>query len=95
MANLDISERRIPQDGRIRCTVQGRKLDLRMSTLPVGSAGEKTVMRILDTKSINVKLESLPVAGELQIRDYVPKEELGGTTLRGKNQHADDEAFAA
>jgi type IV pilus assembly protein PilB len=58
MANLDISERRLPQDGRIRCTVQGRKLDLRMSTLPTGS-GEKTVMRILDTKSINVQLEEL------------------------------------
>ncbi len=58
MANLDISERRIPQDGRIRCTVQGRKLDLRMSTLP-SSYGEKTVMRILDTRSINVELHEL------------------------------------
>jgi type IV pilus assembly protein PilB len=58
MANLDISERRIPQDGRIRCTVQGRKLDLRMSTLPTGY-GEKVVMRILDTRSINVNLEDL------------------------------------
>ena len=58
MANLDISERRLPQDGRIRCTVGGRKLDLRMSTLPNGH-GEKTVMRILDTKSINVNLEDL------------------------------------
>lgn len=58
MANLDIAERRIPQDGRIRCTVQGRKLDLRVSTLPV-TYGEKTVMRILDTKSINVDLEDL------------------------------------
>ena len=58
MANLDISERRIPQDGRIRCTVQGRKLDLRVSTLPTPT-GEKTVMRILDTKSINVELEEL------------------------------------
>ncbi len=58
MANLDISERRLPQDGRIRCTVQGRKLDLRMSTLP-NTYGEKTVMRILDTRSINVKLEDL------------------------------------
>ena len=58
MANLDISERRVPQDGRIRCTVGGRKLDLRVSTLPTGY-GEKTVMRILDTKSINVKLEDL------------------------------------
>ncbi len=58
MANLDISERRIPQDGRIRCTVHGRKLDLRVSTLP-NSSGEKTVMRILDTKSINVDLDAL------------------------------------
>ncbi len=58
MGNLDISERRIPQDGRIRCTVQGRKLDLRVSTLP-SAVGEKIVMRILDTKSINVKLEDL------------------------------------
>ncbi|MFI4883428.1 MAG: GspE/PulE family protein [Phycisphaerales bacterium JB064] len=58
MANLDISERRIPQDGRIRCVVAGRKLDLRMSTLP-NTYGEKTVMRILDTKSINVQLEDL------------------------------------
>jgi len=58
MANLDISERRIPQDGRIRCTVQGRKLDLRMSTLPT-AVGEKTVLRILDTKTINVELQDL------------------------------------
>jgi type IV pilus assembly protein PilB len=58
MANLDISERRLPQDGRIRCTVSGRKLDLRMSTLPTGY-GEKVVMRILDTRSINVELENL------------------------------------
>ena len=58
MANLDISERRVPQDGRIRCTVAGRKLDLRMSTLPT-PAGEKTVLRILDQKSINVSLDDL------------------------------------
>ncbi|MBX3385317.1 MAG: Flp pilus assembly complex ATPase component TadA [Phycisphaeraceae bacterium] len=58
MANLDISERRLPQDGRIRCTVGGRKLDLRMSTLPNGY-GEKVVLRILDTKSINVELGQL------------------------------------
>ncbi len=61
MANLDISERRLPQDGRIRCTVQGRKLDLRMSTIPT-PAGEKTVMRLLDTRSINVQLEDLGFA---------------------------------
>jgi type IV pilus assembly protein PilB len=58
MANLDISERRVPQDGRIRCVVSGRKLDLRMSTLPT-AWGEKTVLRILDQKSINVSLDDL------------------------------------
>ena len=58
MANLDISERRLPQDGRIRCTVQNRKLDLRMSTLP-STYGEKVVLRILDTRSINVSLDDL------------------------------------
>lgn len=58
MANLDISERRLPQDGRIRCNVQRRKLDLRVSTIPA-TYGEKTVMRILDTRSIQVGLDEL------------------------------------
>ncbi len=58
MANLDIAERRLPQDGRIRAVVQGRKIDLRMSTLPT-VAGEKIVIRILDNRSINVPLEAL------------------------------------
>ncbi len=58
MANLDIAERRLPQDGRIRVTVLGRKIDLRVSTLPTGK-GEKTVMRILDNRSINVSLDDL------------------------------------
>jgi hypothetical protein len=44
--------------------------------------------------SINVKLEAVPVSGEIQIRDYVPKEE--GSSLRGRpsNGHPEDEAFA-
>ncbi len=58
MANLDISERRLPQDGRIRIVLHGRKLDLRLSTLPTGQ-GEKAVMRILDARSIQVSLEDL------------------------------------
>ena len=58
MANLDISERRLPQDGRIRAVVHDRKIDLRMSTLPTVN-GEKVVMRILDNKSINVELDDL------------------------------------
>jgi type IV pilus assembly protein PilB len=58
MANLDIAERRLPQDGRIRAMVHGRKVDLRMSTLPTAN-GEKCVLRILDNRSINVDLEDL------------------------------------
>ncbi|MEO6434346.1 MAG: GspE/PulE family protein, partial [Tepidisphaeraceae bacterium] len=58
MSNLDISERRLPQDGRIRAIVNDRKIDLRMSTLPT-AFGEKVVMRILDNRSISVPLEAL------------------------------------
>jgi type IV pilus assembly protein PilB len=63
MANLDIAEKRLPQDGRIRATVLGRKLDLRVSTIPTPK-GEKTVMRILDTRSLNVALEELGFADD-------------------------------
>jgi type IV pilus assembly protein PilB len=58
MANLDIAERRLPQDGRIRAVISDRKIDLRMSTLPC-VFGEKCVIRILDNKSIQVNLEDL------------------------------------
>jgi len=58
MSNLDIAERRLPQDGRIRATVHGRTVDLRISTLPT-THGEKCVIRILDNRSIMVGLENL------------------------------------
>lgn len=58
MANLDIAERRLPQDGRIRATVMNHKLDLRVSTVPT-PYGEKTVMRILDDRAIQVSLDEL------------------------------------
>jgi type IV pilus assembly protein PilB len=61
MANLDIAEKRLPQDGRIRVTVFGRKLDLRVSTLPTPK-GEKTVMRILDTRTLEIGLDELGFA---------------------------------
>lgn len=64
MANLDIAERRVPQDGRIRAVVHGRKLDLRMSTLPMVS-GEKVVLRILDTRSIQVQLDDLGMSEDM------------------------------
>ena len=64
MANLDISERRLPQDGRIRATVHGRSVDLRVSTLPT-THGEKTVIRILDNRSIMVGLANLGMGARM------------------------------
>jgi type II secretory ATPase GspE/PulE/Tfp pilus assembly ATPase PilB-like protein/ActR/RegA family two-component response regulator len=48
LANLDIADRMRPQDGRAHITLDGRRIDLRVSTLPVGAASEKTVVRVLD-----------------------------------------------
>jgi len=59
MAKLDISEKRLPQDGRIRIIIDGKKIDLRVSIVPA-VYGEKVVMRIQDAESyLNVKLEDL------------------------------------
>ncbi len=63
MANLDISERRLPQDGRIRVAVEGRKVDLRISTFPM-THGEKCVIRILDDRMTVVGLERLGMADD-------------------------------
>jgi len=58
MSNLDISERRLPQDGKISVRVAGRGIDLRVSTLPTNH-GEKVVIRVLDSQSIIRGLEHL------------------------------------
>ncbi len=58
LANLDIAERRLPQDGRIRATVLGRPIDLRVSTVPTPK-GEKVVMRLLDDRNIRIGLNEL------------------------------------
>ncbi len=58
MANLDIAERRLPQDGRISLTVQGNPVDLRVSVLPT-MFGESVVLRILDRSQLNLDLERL------------------------------------
>ncbi len=58
MSELDIAERRLPQDGRIKLKVQGREVDLRVSTLPT-LFGEKIVMRILDKSSLVLDLTKL------------------------------------
>jgi general secretion pathway protein E len=58
MAQLDIAEKRIPQDGRIKIKLAGRDVDIRVSTLPT-SFGERIVMRLLDTTNIVLSLEDL------------------------------------
>jgi type IV pilus assembly protein PilB len=58
MADLDISERRIPQDGRVGLTVEGRHVDVRAVTLP-SVHGESVVLRILDKENIELDLEKL------------------------------------
>ena len=61
MANLDITERRLPQDGRIQVSTGGRVVDLRFSSLP-GIYGEKIVLRVLDSQSGILELDSLGMA---------------------------------
>ncbi len=58
MANLDIAERRLPQDGRMQVTTQGRNVDLRFSSLP-GIYGEKVVLRVLDKNQSILDVEKL------------------------------------
>ena len=58
MADIDIAERRVPQDGRIGLVVQGKQIDIRVATLPTVN-GEKVVMRLLDKSSVLLKLQDL------------------------------------
>ncbi len=58
MAELDIAQRRLPQDGGIHVLVEGRPIDLRVSVMP-GNFGEKVVIRIIDPQKVLLNLESL------------------------------------
>ena len=63
MSEMDIAEKRLPQDGRIKVPEQGREIDLRVSTLPT-ILGEKVVMRILDKKSVILNIKGLGFTSE-------------------------------
>ncbi|RDS79376.1 type II secretion system protein GspE [Dyella monticola] len=67
MAKLNIAERRLPQDGRIQLRVQGKELDLRVSTVPT-SFGESVVMRILDRETVVFDFASLGFTDSFQQR---------------------------
>jgi len=67
MANLDIAERRLPQDGRIQVNVDGRTIDLRFSSMP-GIHGEKVVLRILDKSKAILDINKLGFDDETSVR---------------------------
>ena len=67
MARLNIAERRLPQDGRIMLRVQGKELDLRVSTVPTAH-GESVVMRLLDRETVVLDFERLGFTG-----DFLPQ----------------------
>jgi len=64
MAELDIAERRMPQDGRISLRIGTRAVDVRVSTLP-GAHGERAVLRLLDKSNSQLNLESIGMQGEV------------------------------
>jgi type IV pilus assembly protein PilB len=67
MSNLDIAERRLPQDGRMRVRVGGRDIDLRVSFLPTVH-GEKCVLRILDKSNLSTSMDQLGIDAETYAR---------------------------
>ena len=64
MSNLNIAELRLPQDGRIQRVINGRQVDLRVSTLPT-AFGESVVLRVLDRSSVNLELETLGMPDDI------------------------------
>jgi len=65
LSSLNIAERRVPQDGRIKTTISGRQIDLRVSTLPT-QFGESVVLRILDKTVVNLSLEALSMHDDIK-----------------------------
>jgi type IV pilus assembly protein PilB len=65
IADLNIAEHRIPQDGRIKMTIEGRAVDLRVSTLPT-QFGESVVLRVLDKSAVNLSLDSLGLPEDIK-----------------------------
>lgn len=74
MANLDIAERRLPQDGRIMVTIEGKSVDLRISTLPT-IFGESVVMRVLDRTTVSLSIDEVGMLDETKkkIRSIIQK----------------------
>ena len=89
LSNLDIAEKRQPQDGRLVAEIGGRRIDMRVSTLPV-TGGEKLVMRIVDSRRREVELDGLGMAERelAQVKDLLARPQgivlVTGPTGSGK-----------
>ncbi len=83
MAELDIAEKRLPQDGRISLRIGGRAVDVRVSTLP-SAHGERAVLRLLDKGETRFTLESLGMSGEVLRRfDHLIQQPHGIVLVTG------------
>jgi type IV pilus assembly protein PilB len=89
LSNLDISEKRVPQDGRYRVESEGRRIDLRVSTLPT-MHGEKIVIRIIDQERAALRLDTLGLSSDCltDIRNFASRPQgiliVTGPTGSGK-----------
>ena len=92
MAKLNIAERRLPQDGRIQLRVQGKELDLRVSTVPT-MFGESVVMRLLDKESVRSISTRLGFDGDVlerassQVLETAPRHPAGHRPHRQRQEH--------
>lgn len=80
MSNLDIAERRLPQDGDFNVMLEGRPIDLRVSTMP-GTWGEKTVIRIIDSEHSRLGLDQLGFSSSTQSQWQSLIEQPNGVVL--------------
>ena len=83
MADLDIAERRLPQDGRVSLRVDGHAVDIRIVTMP-GVWGEGIVMRLLDKEQVLLSMDTLGISGDSQTRfNYAIRQSYGAILVTG------------
>ena len=85
MAELDIAEKRLPQDGRISLRIGGRAVDVRVSTLPAAH-GERAVLRLLDKTDTKFTLEGLGMSSEV-LRALRPPDRAAARHRAGHRPH--------
>jgi len=83
MSDLDIAERRLPQDGRVSLRVEGHAIDIRVVTIP-GVWGEGIVMRILDKEQVLLSMDTLGISGDSETRfDSAIRQSYGAILVTG------------